>query len=117
MLVEVARRLQVATRSEDLVARLGGDQFAVLLRPAGRPEADAAVRRLVSVLRGAVLLPDHSVDSSCSVGPVEVRPGRSPEALLHGADTAMHRAKGSGEGHVSLDWVDQDAHAGAVLVR
>ncbi len=95
VLHEVAQRLQQGLRNRDLVARVGGDEFVVLL-PGCR---DAEAARLVtdglcSRLRPAYLLFDASFGLDASVG-IACYPGdgRNPETLLASADRAMYEAK------------------------
>lgn len=118
VLMDVSRRLRLGTQDGDLLARLGGDEFAVLLQPAGEVEARAGVERLVGVLNGTVEVADHAIRLTCSVGSVEVRPGRGADVLLHGADEAMYAAKQSGGGcHVGLDRpVGEDQRATSVTL-
>ena len=101
VLVEVARRLRRGTRPGDVVARLGGDEFAVLLQ---RGDGARRVEELVAALGGAVVLEDRCLTLTCSVGSAAVVPGRTGEALMHRADTAMYRAKSTGGGrHATFD--------------
>ncbi|MFD3704851.1 diguanylate cyclase domain-containing protein [Nocardia sp. NPDC058658] len=94
----VAQRLQQALRSEDLVGRLGGDEFLVLL--AGHPQrADlpALVERLRVTMSEPIIASGHRLEVSASVGITELGPHehRTPEAVLHDADLAMYRDKPS----------------------
>ncbi|WP_280406831.1 GGDEF domain-containing protein [Nocardia carnea] len=92
----VAHRLQRALRAEDLVGRLGGDEFLVLL--AGRPD-DEDLAPLVQRLRMAMAEPivarGHRIAVNASIGVTTLEPGdtRTPEAVLHDADIAMYEAK------------------------
>lgn len=92
----VAHRLQRALRAEDLVGRLGGDEFLVLL--AGRPD-DEELAPLVQRLRMAMAEPivarGHRIAVNASIGVTTLEPGdtRTPEAVLHDADIAMYEAK------------------------
>ncbi len=96
VLVEIARRLRVALRSTDLVARVGGDEFAMLLGPPFDPESVAHVEGVIDgVMREPIALPSgHLVHVSLSVG-VAVFPdhGRDFHELLHRADTGMYATK------------------------
>jgi diguanylate cyclase (GGDEF)-like protein len=97
-------------RTQDLLARTGGEEFAVLL-----PDTECSQAQLVAErLRAAVerLSPgfgDASVRMSVSVGCAEVMPPcPSFETLLHQADTAMYTAKRSGKNRViALDSVGE----------
>ncbi|MFE3546271.1 diguanylate cyclase domain-containing protein [Nocardia sp. NPDC059177] len=101
----VAQRLQRALRAEDLVGRLGGDEFLVLL--SGHPQrADlpALVERLRVTMAEPILARGHRLEVSASVGITELGPHehRSPEAVLHDADLAMYRDKPAGHRDVGL---------------
>ncbi|MEV6659828.1 diguanylate cyclase domain-containing protein [Nocardia fluminea] len=101
----VAQRLQQALRSEDLVGRLGGDEFLVLL--AGHPQrADlpALVERLRVTMAEPIIASGHRLEVSASVGITELGPHehRTPEAVLHDADLAMYRDKPSAHRELGL---------------
>ena len=102
LLTEVSERLQECVRTSDTVARMGGDEFAILLEQAG----DAKAARLVaSRILAALQLPIEleggvQTRAGCSIGIATTRPGDVPsaEALLRDADLAMYRAKAQGKG-------------------
>ncbi|MFC9665024.1 diguanylate cyclase domain-containing protein [Nocardia sp. NPDC127606] len=101
----VAQRLQQALRAEDLVGRLGGDEFLVLL--AGHPQrADlpALVERLRVTMAEPIIASGHRLEVSASVGITELGPHerRTPEAVLHDADLAMYRDKPSAHRELGL---------------
>ncbi len=101
-LVALADATRAAVRAADLVARVGGEEFAVLL-PAQSQRAAAAtaerVRRSIEV-GGAALDPRMSL--SVSIGVATARPGDTVEQLLARADRAMYRAKADGGNAVTL---------------
>jgi diguanylate cyclase (GGDEF)-like protein/PAS domain S-box-containing protein len=96
VLREIARRLRGAMRGGDTVARIGGDEFVLLLSGARtRAEIDRALGRMISVARLPVDLPTHQVVRlSASVG-VAAFPddAADPQQLLRLADAAMYHAK------------------------
>jgi diguanylate cyclase (GGDEF)-like protein len=98
LLIDVARRLSLAIRSVDTVARAGGDEFLVLL-PGIREPAYAAIvaGKLVSELDQAVSIGATEVHTSGSVG-ISVYPadGTDADSLVAHADEAMYFAKQSG---------------------
>ncbi|MFC6014434.1 diguanylate cyclase domain-containing protein [Nocardia lasii] len=101
----VAQRLQQALRSEDVVGRLGGDEFLVLL--AGHPQrADlpALVERLRITMAEPIIASGHRLEVSASIGITELGPheSRTPEAVLHDADLAMYRDKPSAHRELGL---------------
>ena len=98
LLQEVARRLTENLRAEDTVARIGGDEFVVLL-----PEADSAVaggvaHKLLRALEEPVRLGETmEYRPRCSVGYATFpHDGDRPELLLRNADMAMYAAKDDG---------------------
>ncbi len=101
MLRSVARALRDNVRSRDLVARIGGDEFAIVLNDC---EAERAVQigaSLVSAVEAA-RVPDHGGDLSVgvSIGIVEIRPGDGLgiDELIRRADDACYDAKHNGGG-------------------
>ena len=105
LLIAVADRLRSCVRGEDLVARLSGDEFAVLLESAvDKAHAISVVRRLQDQMRMPVVVGGREVLISASVGLV-VEPRASidrPQALLQAADVAMYRAKSKGKGRFEI---------------
>jgi diguanylate cyclase (GGDEF)-like protein/PAS domain S-box-containing protein len=96
VLQEVARRLLSATRAEDLVARVGGDEFVILQTDLGEEHNTKKLSdRVRRVLRMPVRLADNtSVQIGCSVGIAQFPDdGKTPEDLLRSADAAMYRVK------------------------
>lgn len=94
VLQETARRLQRAVGSEGLVARMRGDEFAVLV-PAD--DGTAVARRILSALEEPYVSRDLTLSLSASIGIVLFpEHGREPEYLIRHADAAMRRAKASG---------------------
>jgi diguanylate cyclase (GGDEF)-like protein len=96
LLSEFARRLGGATRAEDLAARIGGDEFAVLVREASAQTAVAAARRMLEALDGTYSLSCGEVACHVSVGiAVGTAGATSAEDLLRNADIAMYSVKHS----------------------
>ncbi|HEX2782450.1 MAG TPA: GNAT family N-acetyltransferase [Ilumatobacteraceae bacterium] len=105
LLIAVAGRLRSCVRDGDLVARLSGDEFAVLLESAvDEKEAIRVVRRLQEQMRMPVVVGGREVLISASVGlVVEARSTVDrPQALLQAADVAMYRAKSKGKGRFEI---------------
>jgi diguanylate cyclase (GGDEF)-like protein len=91
----VAQRFRAAARAEDLVARIGGDEFAVLARDVeGRDAASRIGERFVSALGEGIQAGSRLHPVGVAVG-VALYPqdGSSAEELMHHADLAMYMAK------------------------
>ncbi|MGD0414504.1 MAG: EAL domain-containing protein [Terriglobales bacterium] len=100
VLQEVAERLKKWAREQDTVARVGGDEFVIVLT-AAKDGADAAVaaERLMHAMSAGFVVQGRSLSISCSVG-MSVFPehGADCETLIKNADAAMYCAKENG-GH------------------
>jgi len=98
LLVEAAARMEACVRAEDTVARMGGDEFTVLLEPL-QDAADAGwvAQKIVDALHRPFDLDGIEATVGASVG-ISIYPehGRDLEILLHKADAAMYRAKRQG---------------------
>lgn len=101
LLVAVSRRLQACLRPGDTVARLTGDEFAVLLDSV--VHSDDAVRvaeRMQEDLCQSFALDGHEIYTTATIGiALGGRQYRRPEDLLRDTDTALHRAKSLGTGY------------------
>jgi diguanylate cyclase (GGDEF)-like protein/PAS domain S-box-containing protein len=102
VLQEVARRLQIAVRPTDTVARFGGDEFAVLLESVNdSAQAADAAARILHALEIPLEIDGKQVFPRASIGICLVdRENESPEAaeLLRNADVAMYMAKRDSKG-------------------
>jgi diguanylate cyclase (GGDEF)-like protein len=102
LLKEVARRLNAVARSTDTVARVGGDEFIILLDRIGeRDTAEQIARRAVEALQAPINLAGVAIRPSASIG-IALFPGdgKSVEALLANADAAMYCAKQRGRNNI-----------------
>jgi len=98
LLLEAARRLSRAVRSTDVVARVGGDEFVVVMPDITTvADVEQCAANLVSRLAPEILIEDHPVRVTASVG-VCIFPDFASDAkhLLKRADSAMYAAKESG---------------------
>lgn len=98
LLAEVARRLQSCLRSDDVLARQGGDEFVLLLPRLARAEdAGEVARKLLQALEAPMLLGGHELSVSASIG-IALYPadGDDVDTLLKHADIAMYSAKAAG---------------------
>lgn len=116
-LIEVARRLRATFRAEDLVARLSGDEFAVLLQGFDH-HADLTVlaQKVIDALANPFRIDNAEFRSSASVG-VSIAPhdGNTADQLIQHADTAMYHAKGTGRARYSLFTPEMAEHTTQLL--
>jgi len=95
----VAGRLNNCFRQSDTVARLGSDEFAVMLVPGSREAAAAAARHVLGVLNARFEIGGREVAISASIGAaVAPADGDDADSMLRNADLALHAAKADGRG-------------------
>lgn len=100
VLQEIGRRVQEALRDSDTVARIGGDEFAVILPNVNLKGGLSAIRKILGALDGPILSDQGPLPVRASVG-MALFPDHGNEAvtLIRLADEAMYRAKQSGSGY------------------
>jgi diguanylate cyclase (GGDEF)-like protein len=100
LLKAVADRLRSMVREADTVARMGGDEFAIVQRPIEHPlEAAMLAERVIASLSEGYDVDGHQVVVGTSIG-IAVGPtdGVDPDQLTRNADLALYRAKSAGRG-------------------
>jgi diguanylate cyclase (GGDEF)-like protein len=100
LICAMARRLVAATRSADIVARIGGDEFAIIQTGVGSPaEAEVLCMRIVEAVSEPYLLAGTRLNVGVSIG-VAMAPGdaRDRTELARKADIALYEAKAAGRG-------------------
>ena len=113
LIVAVGRRLHAALREEDVAARIGGDEFAVMLEHiTSVAEAEAVAERLVDDLQRPYDLNGRAVITPASIGIAFAKRGEvSADELLRNADVAMYAAKGDGKARFEVYDPAQNATA------
>ncbi len=93
-LIESGRRLIAASGKEDTVARVGGDEFVLLLPSSTPTQATAVARRIVAAFSAPFHLKETEATIGASIGIATSGPDlKQPEDLLRAADTALYHAK------------------------
>jgi cyclic di-GMP phosphodiesterase Gmr len=113
LLVEVARRLGLDLRDSDMLSRISGDEFLLLLNPIqSQQEVAEYIQFLLQRLRAPFFVDGSEVFASASIG-VSLYPehGRSYDALRQNADIAMYRVKNEGKGAAVFFDVSMESEA------
>jgi two-component system CheB/CheR fusion protein len=100
VLVELADRMHVAVRDTDTTARVGGDEFAVLVEGYESPALlERVAERLITAVSAPILVEGATVEVGVSIGIVAADDTTDDaDALLTRADAAMYEAKAAGRG-------------------
>jgi diguanylate cyclase (GGDEF)-like protein len=93
LLVTVGSRLEALVRPVDTVARMGGDEFAIIMPDAGRAVADQIVERVARDLRRPVRGGEYDLLVAASIGVVDTAGLTDPAEVIRRADVAMYAAK------------------------
>ncbi len=119
LLQEVAHRLQDCIRESDTAARIGGDEFVVLLpKIEAEPDATMVATKILQALQQSFELAGHEIRISASIG-IAVYPehGKTDESILTNADNAMYHAKrGGGNAIVSFGAMGAEATSGHTVL-
>ena len=100
LLIAVSKRLSDCVRDEDTVARIGGDEFAVLVENlAGEAEVRIVAERVKEAFRDPIVIDGRELAVAASIGIALSEAGtETADDLLRNADLAMYRAKAAGGG-------------------
>jgi diguanylate cyclase (GGDEF)-like protein/PAS domain S-box-containing protein len=102
LLIDVANRLRQALRKSDILARIGGDEFVILLEQLGQNELEAqqeisiVAKKVQQCLTEKFEIEDLAFQVSCSIGICIIDGLTSAESILKYADTAMYSSKLTG---------------------
>jgi len=99
LLKQVAERLTQTLRSTDVICRIGGDEFVVIVEPSDDcVEVDGVARKILAALAAPFAVEGHQLYVSASIG-VSLYPRDADDArtLTRSADTAMYQAKNKGK--------------------
>ncbi|MGY2398385.1 putative bifunctional diguanylate cyclase/phosphodiesterase [Pseudomonas sp. SDO5271_S396] len=112
LLREVGLRLREDLRSQDTLARIGGDEFVLLVQLNQPDDALRLAERQVVLINRAFTVAEHELKISASVG-IAMYPGNggNPQELLMNADAAMYHAKGMGKNGYSFFDVSMNTNA------
>ncbi|MGF7184247.1 histidinol-phosphatase (PHP family) [Desulfitispora alkaliphila] len=104
VLITVAKRIQKCIRKPDTAARMGGDEFTVILRNIeNRKVIDTLAKKIHKALEEVMHIGDHTCYVSSSIG-IAIYPdnGRDSETLLRNADSTMYKVKRNGKGGIEF---------------
>ena len=104
VLIEVARRLQAATRETDTVARIGGDEFVIMQsNTVDTKSTNMLARRLISAISKPIHHDGHAMHVTASIGIAVSSEGEtSLEEMMRQADSALYQSKQNGRNRPTL---------------
>jgi diguanylate cyclase (GGDEF)-like protein/PAS domain S-box-containing protein len=119
LLKQVAARIKEVLREADLVSRLGGDEFLVILADFAAPEDAAKVaEKLLQTISAPIALEGQQLRANASIGiSVFPRDGDNADDLIRHADAAMYSAKDHGRGHSRFYAPGLSSEGAATLAR
>lgn len=99
VLKELSKRISNVIRSVDTVARMGGDEFAILLKDISNKDVRTIGEKIISCTYDPIIFENESVFSGLNVGfSFYPEHGENPEELFKNADLAMYKAKKNDDG-------------------
>jgi diguanylate cyclase (GGDEF)-like protein/PAS domain S-box-containing protein len=99
LLAAIADRVRTTLRGRDTAARIGGDEFGILVRTGERREVEAIAERILAAVREPLTIGDHQLTVAASMGiAFAIGPQATADELLRSADVAMYMAKARGKG-------------------
>ncbi|WP_078544786.1 diguanylate cyclase domain-containing protein [Litchfieldia alkalitelluris] len=103
LLIEVSRRLTQCVRDEDVVSRVGGDEFVIILEEILENEVHEVSKRIIKEVSTPYSINDSTVHVTTSIG-ISIYPhnGKNEEDLINAADKAMYFAKNKGKNNYKI---------------
>lgn len=104
LLQQQAQRIRAAVREQDVVSRMGGDEFTIMLSPVGEiSEVTILAKRVLESLNAPVMIGAHTLEVGASIG-IALYPndGDSVDDLVRNADMALYEAKGAGRNRLNF---------------
>ncbi|MDF0731237.1 bifunctional diguanylate cyclase/phosphodiesterase [Pseudomonas entomophila] len=103
LLKEISAHIKAATRSHDVVARFGGDEFCIVTSLHNRDEARHLAQRIMQRMKEPIDVGGRRMVMTTSIG-ISIFPddGRSAEELLKNADLALYQSKGCGRNNLNF---------------
>ncbi len=113
VLATIAQRVSAVLRPDDRLGRFGGDEFVVVVPDVGEVhELEVIAERLSSAIAVELMVDQHRIVPTASIGIAVSTPASTSESLLRDTDSALFRAKGAGRAR--WHFFDEEMHAQAV---
>ncbi|MDH5632853.1 MAG: EAL domain-containing protein [Gammaproteobacteria bacterium] len=115
----VAARMKASVRESDVLARIGGDEFCLLIYGAGQILAEKIAANVLDTLKPSMSIKGHTLKIGASIG-ISIYPdnGKTAEDLMRRADVAMYHAKRNNLTLASYhDEMDSDSHANLIIAH
>jgi len=119
VLKKLSARMQAGMRESDTIARIGGDEFSIILINVNQASAETIARKMVKLLEPIINVDGHTLTASASIG-ISVYPehGQNPELLLQHADVAMYHAKHNNKNiEIYNESMDSDSYEKLMMVN
>lgn len=98
LIERTARRIEKCVRRADMVARVGGDEFVVILRDIEPSHASSVAEKIIQSLAEPFVIAEKNLAVTTSIGVASYpRDGEDVNTLIHSADSAMYEAKRNGK--------------------